>query len=119
MSLPLKLEKIEGPSSTLVFLGIMLDNTKQETSLPQQKLEELKCLIAAWKGRSICTKSELLQLIGKLAHATKVVVAGRTFLRRMIDTAMIVKHLDHHIKLRSEFASDLAWWECFLPSRNL
>ena len=119
LGVPLKLEKIEGPSSTLVFLGIMLDTTKQEISLPQQKLEELKCLIAVWKGRSSCTKRELLQLIGKLAHATKVVVAGRTFLRRMIDTAMTVKHLDHHIKLRSEFASDLAWWECFLPNCNL
>ena len=42
MSLPLKLEKIEGPSSMLVFLGIMLDNTKQETSLPQQKLRHGK-----------------------------------------------------------------------------
>ena len=58
----------------------------------------------------------MLSLIGKLVHATKVVVAGRTFLHRMIDTAMSVKHLDHHIKLRAEFQSDLAWWECFLPT---
>ena len=118
LGVPLKLEKIEGTSSMLVFLEILLDTLKQEISLPQQKLEELKCLISAWKERSSCTKRELLQLIGKLAHVTKVVMPGRTFLRRMIDTAMTVKHLDHHIKLRSEFASDLAWWDCFLPSWN-
>ena len=118
LGVPLKVEKIEGPSSILVFLGILLDTTKQEISLPHQKLEELKRLVTAWRGRSSCTKRELLQLIGKLAHATKVVVPGRTFLRRMIDTSMTVKHLDHHIKLRSEFASDLAWWDCFLPIWN-
>ena len=66
-----------------------------------------RCLIVAWKGRSSCTKREILQLIGKVAHATKVVVAGRTFLRRMIDTVMTVKHLDHHIKLHLEFALEL------------
>ena len=73
LGVPLKLEKIEGPSSMLVYLGILLDTTKQEISLPQQKLEELKHLVSAWKERSSCTKRELLQLIGKLAHATKVV----------------------------------------------
>ena len=36
----------------------------------------------------------------------------------MIDTAMSVKCLNHHIKLTSEFHSDLAWWECFLPHWN-
>ena len=50
-----------------------------------------------------CTKRELLGLIGKLAHAMKVVTSGRTFLRRMIDTSMSVKKLHHHIKLTSEF----------------
>ena len=47
-----------------------------------------------------------------------IVMPGCTFLRCMIDTAMTVKHLEHHIKLRLEFASDLAWWDCFLPSWN-
>ena len=54
---------------------------------------------------------------GKLSHATKVVIAGWTFLRRMIDTSSVQK-LNHHIKLTPEFRSDLAWWECFLPLWN-
>lgn len=64
----------------------------------------------------VCTKRELLSLILKLAHATKVVMASRTFLRRMIDTSISVKKLHCHIKLTAEFHSDLAWWECFLPT---
>ena len=71
-------------------------------------------LIAEWRQKSSCTKWELLQLIGKLAHTTKVVVPGRTFLRRMIDTSTLVKHLDHYIKLCAGFHSDLVWWDRFL-----
>ena len=74
----------------------------------------LVTVVQEWREKHVCTKRELLQLIGKLAHATKVVVAGHTFLRRMIDTAMTVRHLDHHIHLRAEFHSDLAWWSSFL-----
>ena len=75
-------------------------------------------LVQVWQEKRVCTKQELLQLIGKLAHATKVVVAGRNFLRRMIDTVMTAKHLNHHVHLRAEFHSDLAWWSSFLPLWN-
>ena len=118
LGLPLKLKKIEGPLPILIFLGIILDTIRQEIRLPPQKLQELVMLLQQWRAKHVCTKRELLQLIGKLAHATKVVVAGRTFLRRMIDTAMTVRHLDHHVHLRADFHSDLAWWSCFLTLWN-
>ena len=118
LGLPLKMEKLEGPTVVLIFLGIILDTLKLEIRLPDDKLEELKEALSEWKRKRSCTKRELLRLIGKLSHATKVVTAGRTFLRRMIDTAMSVKRLNHHISLTQEFHSDLAWWECFLPHWN-
>ena len=118
LGVPLKVEKLEGPTEVLIFLGIILDTLRLEMRFPTDRLEELKEAIREWRRRNSCTKRELLRLIGKLVHATKVVTAGRTFLRRMIDTAMSVKCLNHHIKLTSEFHSDLAWWECFLPHWN-
>ena len=118
LGLPLKTEKIEGPTTVLVFLGIILDTARQELRLPQEKVEELSRLVKEWSDKRVSTKRELLSLIGKLSHATKVVVSGRTFLRQMIDTAASVQRLDHHIKLRAEFQSDLTWWECVLPSWN-
>ena len=118
LGLPLKMEKLEGPIMVLTFLGIVLDTQKLEIRLPPHKLEELNERIMEWKRKQSCTKRELLCLIGKLSHATKVVAAGRTFLRRMIDTSMSVQRLNHHINLNSEFHSDLAWWECFLPVWN-
>lgn len=118
---PLKIEKIKGPLSVLIFLEIILDTVKQELRLPSEKIDEVKSLIAEWRRKLSCTKWELLQLIGKLAHATKVVVPGHTFLHWMIDTSTSVKHLyiDHHIKLRADYHSDLAWWDRFLPIEML
>ena len=84
--------------------------------MPHQKLEELKQLIVAWTIRLSCTKRELIQLIGKLAHATKVVVPERTFQRRMIDAGIAMQHLDHDFKVWSEFGriwfGELASFRC-------
>ena len=118
LGMPLKVEKLEGPTEVLIFLGIILDTLRLEIRLPTDTPAELKEAIRKWRRRDSCTKREFLSLIRKLVHATKVVTAGRTFLRRMIDTAMLVKCLNHHIKLTSEFHSDWAWWECFLPHWN-
>ena len=54
--------------------------------LPEEKLQHLKELIAQWIPKKAATKRAMLSLIGELAHASKVVIPGRTFLRRMIDT---------------------------------
>ena len=40
-----------------------------------------------WRRKTSCQKRSLLSLIGRLSHACKVVVAGRIYLRRMMDSA--------------------------------
>jgi hypothetical protein len=118
LGFPLKLEKMEGPTESLIFLGILIDTSKMELRLPAEKLTELKSIIGQWKYRHASTKRQLLSLIGKLAHAAKIVKPGRTFLRRMLDVAHGVKDLNHYVKLKSDFKSDLAWWEYFLEQWN-
>ena len=71
--------KVEGPTTSLIFLGILIDTSKMELRLPEGKLVELRILIRQWKEKKSCTKRELLSLIGKLAHAAKIVKPGRTF----------------------------------------
>ena len=41
LGVPLALEKIEGPSTFLPFLGIVLDTIKMEARLPEEKLRKL------------------------------------------------------------------------------
>ena len=63
-------------------------------------------------------KNELLSLIGKLSHAAKLITPDRILLRRMINVAHLVKHLDHWVHLNQEFKSDLAWWQTFINTWN-
>ena len=72
----------------------------------------------SWQQKRACKKRDLLSLIGKLAHACKVVPPGRTFLRRMIDTSTKDRDPNHWIRLNKEFRSDLAWWVQFLQNWN-
>ena len=84
---------------TITFLGMELDSVALEIRLPQEKLSQLKAVLASWRGRKVCRKRDLLSLIGLLSHACKVVRAGRSFLRRLIDLSTIAKHLHHFIRL--------------------
>ena len=42
LGVPLALEKVEGPATTLPFLGIVLDTVKMEARLPEEKLKKLR-----------------------------------------------------------------------------
>ena len=86
--------------------------------MPEEKLSRLKGMISKWKGRKSCRKRELLSLIGQLQHACRMVRAGRTFLRRMIDLSTVVVELHHHIRLNKGFQSNLQWWDLFLEGWN-
>ncbi len=118
LGIPLKRQKIEGPDSRMTFLGIELDTTTMEARLPKSKLDHLKEVLHEWSNKKSCQKRNLLSLIGKLSHACKVVLAGRIFLRRMIDRAKTVRRLNHWVHLTAEFHADLAWWQTFLEYWN-
>ena len=118
LGIPLAIEKIEGPSVCIIFLGIELDARTMTMRLPQEKPDHLRNLIAQWLCKKAATKREMLSLIGELAHASKVVIPGRIFLRRMIDCAHLRKQLTDWIRLNEEFKPDLYWWHTYLGQWN-
>ena len=108
--------KVKGPSSAIIFWGILLDTEKLESHVPKTKLRRLLTVLRAWRR---CKKRELLSLIGHLQHASKVIPVGSSFLRRMIDTSILVKKLHHHIRLNKGVRSDLQWWLQYLEMWNV
>ena len=94
------LDKLDGPSTTIIFLGVQLDSVAQVLSLPSDKVSDITTTVCNWLGRrtATCTKRELLSLIGKLSFTTKVVPAGRLFLRRLFDLSTTVDRLHHHLR---------------------
>ena len=76
LGLPIAPEKVEGPSTTITFLGIEIDSVAQVLRLPDKKLNRLRGMLAEWEGRRSATKHQLQSLIGHLSHASKVVKPG-------------------------------------------
>jgi len=48
LGIPLALEKVEGPSQCLTFLGITLDTKLMLARLPDDKLFQIRSQVAAW-----------------------------------------------------------------------
>ncbi|XP_055345768.1 uncharacterized protein LOC129593467 [Paramacrobiotus metropolitanus] len=117
LGIPLALDKAEGPSTKLPFLGITVDTASQTVSLPDGKLFEIVGLLNSWSARSSCTRKELQSLIGSLQFAARCVPAGRLFTRRMINL-LSSGSVTGSINLCAEFHADLNWWREYLPKWN-
>ena len=120
LGVPIVTQRTEGPVTALTFLGIKIDTVSGQLLLPADKLQRLKELLGEWGDRKVCLQKELQSLIGLLNHACKVVRAGRSFLRRMIDLLHERSNelTSTPIRLNRSFRSDLAWWACFVERWN-
>ena len=116
LGVSLALEKVDEPTTTLSFLGIVLDTSKMQARLPNDKLQRMCNLVSEWLTKKSATKQEILSLVGLLQHATKVVRCP--FLSRIYATAAKIKQLDYYTRLNKEFRSDLCWWNTFLVKWN-
>ena len=115
LNVPIKPSKVEGPTTSLTFLGIHLNTITMEASITSERKQSLLQELSALHARNKCTKRELLSLIGKLSFSCKVLPAGRIFLRRLIDLSTTVKQIHHHIRLTADARLDMRWWLDFLP----
>ena len=118
LRVPLATEKVEGPSTCLEFLGILLDTIWMEARLLEDKLSRLQTTVVSWLDKHKATKRQILSLVGLLQHAAKVVRAGCIFVRRMYSVATQVRELDHFTRLNKGFRSDLYWWHTFVSDWN-
>ena len=118
LGVPLALEKLEGPTQSLTFLGIVLDTSRMEMRLPEDKLSRIHAQLTIWLGKKKATKREILSLVGLLQRATKVVRSGRTFVSRMYSTASKLKELYYYTRLNKDFRSDLHWCHVFVGHWN-
>jgi len=118
LGIPLALEKVSGPTTSLAFLGIVIDTVRMEAHLPEDKLARIQTLLVTWLTKKNATKREILSPVGHLQHAAKVIKSGRTFVSGMYATAAKVKELDFYTQLNREFRSDLSWWHTFMLQWN-
>ena len=110
---PLAANEVEGPSTRLTVLGIVIDSVTQTVSLPGGKAEEYLNDLLFWRSKTECSRVKLQSIFGKLQFAARCVPAGRLFFRPIIYllkcTVGSVIILDHN------FVLDLEWWIFFIP----
>ena len=97
---PIVAAKTLGPSQVLEFMGIVLDSTRMEARLPEDKLPRISQLLDSFSACRSARLVDLQSLIGTLQFACKVVVPGRTFLQRMINLTRGVPSRFHHFRLK-------------------
>ena len=66
LGIPIAANKTEGPSTTLEFMGIILDTVRMEARLPADKVERIQASLALFQTKRTCTLKELQSLIGTL-----------------------------------------------------
>ena len=61
---PVKPSKIEGPTTHLIFLGILIDTSTMTASITEERKQDLISSLQSMLQHSKCTKRQLLSLIG-------------------------------------------------------
>lgn len=86
--------------------------------LPEDKLVNLRQLLAKTVHRRKVHLKELQSLIGSLNFACQVVTPGRAFLRRLIDLTCHVSDPFEEIDFTSEERADIKAWQLFIDNFN-
>ena len=104
LGIPVATHKTEGPTTILVFLGILIDTDNFELRLPAEKLTRLQQTIRQWVLRHTCTRQSLL---GHLSHTATVIPQGRTFLRQLFALLSLNRVPHHYLRLNAGARADL------------
>ena len=106
------------PATCQIVYGIEIDTNAMQLRLPQDKLSKALSLVNRMAKCRKVTLRDLLSLIGLLSFACRVVTAGRSFLRRLLNLTVGVTRLHHYVTLNSEARADLYAWQLFLHPFN-
>ena len=104
--------KVEGPTTSLVFLGIVLDSTRLQVSLPQDKLSRLRPMLQEFAQAKVVRDYRAFDsLVGHLVHTTKVLPLGKAFLNQLSAlkwTMDLGSNPTRRLNLVAR--ADVAWW---------
>lgn len=119
LGLPMSVEKTEGPTTSLTFLGIELDTVLMTARLSDDKLNALRALLEQWKNKTCATANEIQSLAGVLNFACYVIRPGRAYKRRIYDAGEAARLNGSGLsRLSPDMKKDLQWWIQLAPSWN-
>lgn len=118
LGVPLAHEKQEGPTTTLTYLGLVIDTEKMEVRVPQDKVQKALRSLKNLLSRRKVTLKELQSIIGSLSFLSRAIRPGRTFLQRLIALTRKVRRPHHYVQISSGARLDTSMWQTFLSEYN-
>ena len=105
------------PSTSMIFLGILIDTIAMTLSVPASKLTELvQCICSVLRCKQI-SFHQLQPLLGLLSFVTACVHPAHIFISALLNGLSGLAH-SCHLLITPEIHSDLEWWLHFLPHYN-
>ena len=118
LGLPIKESKTFLPCTKLELHGILVCTETMQLSLPIEKVHKAVTLIQTMLSRQKTTVGDIQVVTGLLNYCTKIVPAGRAFLRRLYDLTKGTKCQSHHVRVTTSVKADLRVWLSFLTDFN-
>ena len=121
IAFPVALDKTYWATTSLTFLGLLINALGRYVSIPVDKIEKIGQIILNLLNRD-SRKVELreLQIVcGHLNFICRCVIPGRAFTRRlyMATSGLLKPH--HHTRLTVSLRNDLFMWLKFLSNPNI
>ena len=64
--MPVADNKVDGPATSVTYLGILVDTVRFELTLPPDKLERIGELVRSWRGNRSGWRIDFDSLLGHL-----------------------------------------------------
>ena len=103
-------KKTVGPSRIITFLGIEIDTIKKQLKMSDEKMAEIKSDLNDWKGKTYCSKRDLLSILGKMNFCSQMILHGKKFMRRLIELSTKGKTINSKLSLTRQAKADIEWW---------
>ena len=108
------MDKTVWSSTSLIFLGLLIDSVAQVVCIPVDKIERAKQLIMEILSQCKVTVKNLQKLCGFLNFLCRCIMPGRAFTRRLYSHFSPKAMPYHHIRVNTEIKKDLDMWLKFL-----
>ena len=110
------MEKTFWGTTSLVFLGLLIDTVNQTVSVPVDKIQNGRNLIQNMLNNPSkkVTLAQLQKVCGFLNFLGRCMILGCAFTRRLYAYTSSALMPHHHIRLNQEMKLDLMMWDKFL-----
>lgn len=117
LGLPIAYDKLQPPSKVITYLGIKIDLTIRELSIPARKIDEFLALIHSVTNCDSISMKEFQSIIGKINFFSKVVKPARLFMARALATYR-QNYDQKFVPVNDAIKADLRWFKKFLVPYN-